>query len=146
MAKLIISRKNEFMNWASEYKIYLNGQKIKTISSGETIEIDVPEGTSIIKAKINWLSGSHDLPVSFRNEDLKVISISGLKLPNIIVGLMSLLTILMIVFRIQIKTDFPFLKLPIAIIASFFIIASLYYLTLGRNKYIEIKENPKQTE
>ena len=145
MAKLIISRKSIFMNWAYEYKIYLNGQKLRTISSGETIEIDIPEGTSIINAKIYWM-GSQDLPISVSNEEPKFVSISGFKPANIIMGLMSLLTLLILTFGHQLKTDFPFLKLPVMIIASFFIIVSFYYMTIGRNKYIEIKENPKQTE
>ncbi len=145
MAKLIISRKSEFMNWASEYKIYLNGQKLRAISSGETIEIDIPEGTNIIKAKINWM-GSQDLPISVTNEESKFISISGFKLANIIMILMSLITLLILTFGQQAKTDFPFLKWPVMIIASFLFIASFYYLTIGRNKYLKIKEKPKQTE
>jgi hypothetical protein len=79
-------------------------------------------------------------------EESKFISISGFKLANIIMGLMSVLTLLLLTFGQQVKTNFPFLKLPVMIIASFFIIASFYYLTIGRNKYIEIKENPNQKE
>ena len=145
MAKLIISRKSEFMNWASEYEIYLNKQKLGKISSGETIELDIPEGTSIIKAKINWM-GSQDIPISVTNEESKFISISGFKHANIIMGLMSILTLLLLIFGQQIKIDFPFLKWPVIIIVSFLFIASFYNLTIGRNKYIKIKENPKQTE
>ncbi len=145
MAKLIISRKREFMNWSSEYKIFLNGQEFGAISNGEKIEIDIPEGTSIIKAKINWM-GSPDLPISVNNDESKFVSISGAKQVNIVIELMSLITLLIIIFRQQMRIDFPFLKLPVAIIASCFIIASFYYMTIGRNKYIKIKENPKQTE
>ena len=141
MAKLIISRKREFVNWSSEYKIFLNGQEFGAISNGEKIEIDIPEGTSIIKAKINWM-GSPDLPISVNNDESKFVSISVVKQVNIVFGLMSLITLLIIIFRQQMRIDFPFLKLPVAIISSCFIIASCYYMTIGRNKYIKIKENP----
>ena len=141
MAKLVISRKSQFINRANEFKIYLNGQELGVISSGETIELDIPEGKSIIKAKINWM-GSQDLPISVKNDESKFISISGTNQPNIFMGLMSLMTLLILTIGRQMKADFPFLKVPVLIITSFFLIASCYYLTFGRNKYIKIKENP----
>jgi hypothetical protein len=143
MAKLIISRKNELMNWARAYKIFLNGKQINSISSGETLEIEIPEGSNTVKVKINWL-GSQNLTLTVNKaEELKYVSISGLKILHIIFRLMSLITLVIIIFRQLLKTNFPFLVLPIKIFALLLILAWLYYMTIGKNKCIILKAETK---
>ena len=145
MAKLIISRKKEFSNRAAGYKVYLDKQEISTIASGETKEIDIPDGTHNLYVKINWY-GSQKLPVTVCNGETKIVSISGNKFPRIIMLVMSLMTLLIILFRESLKTNYSFLRIPVLVITSFLILAWLYYLTIGRNEYIGIKEVIGQTE
>ena len=144
MAKLIINRSNEIYYLTREYRIYLNGQKTETISSGESKELDIPEGTHNLYAKIDWC-GSQNLSINISNGETKTVFISADKLIIIIRRLTGLITLLLIIFREYIKNHF-FLKFPLIIIASLLIITSLYYLTIGRKKYLEIKENTKLTE
>jgi len=144
MAKLIITRKKEFFNWATGYKVYLNKRETETIASNETKEIDIPEGTHNLYVKISWF-GSRNLPITLGSGETKKISISGNKFPNIIMIVMSLMTLLSILFREFIRNHI-FLKSSVIIIMVITIVGWIYYMTIGRNKYIEVKENLERTE
>lgn len=144
MAKLIITRKKEFSNRAAGYKVYLNKQETETIASDETKEIEIPEGTHTLYVKINWY-GSRNLPITVGKGETKIVSISGNKFPNIVMLVMSLMTLFSILFREFIK-DHIFLKSSVIIIMVITLVGMIYYLTIGRNKYIEIKENSERTE
>ena len=144
MAKLIITRKKEFSNRAAGYKVYLNKQEIETIASGETKEIDIPEGTHNLYVKINWY-GSRNLPMILGNGETKIVSISGNKYSSINMIILSLMILSTILFREFIRNHI-FLKYSAILIIVIALVIVTYYLTIGRNKYIEIKENPEQTE
>ena len=144
MSKLIINRSNEIYYLTREYRIYLDGQKIETLSSGESKELDIPEGIHNLCAKIDWC-GSQNLSINIINGETKTVLISADKLIIIVRRLTGLITLFLIIFREYIRNHF-FLKFPLIIIASFLIIVSLYYVTIGRKKYLEIKEISKQTE
>lgn len=139
MAKLIISRKKEFSNWAAGYKVYLNKQEIETIASGETKEIDIPVGTNSLYVKINRYR-SRNLPIIIGIDDTKRVSISGNKLPSINMIILSLMILSTILFREFIRNHI-FLKFSAIIIIVLALFTMFYYVTIGRSKYIEIKEN-----
>ena len=139
MNKLIISRKKEFFHSAKGFKIFLNNQEIDTIASDETKVIEIPEGTSNLYAKRNWYR-SRNLPITVSSGETKRVSISGNMFHRIIMLLMSIMTLLIILFKESLKTNYSFLKFPVIIITSFLLLAWLYHLTIGRNRYIVIKE------
>lgn len=141
MAKLIITRKSKYFNWSRDYKIFLNGKKIGTISDGETEEFIVPEGTGILKAKIDWC-GSPELKINISNEETKTISLSGFKFGRTLTGLMCLVILLSSEFI----SNHSFLKYSYMILSVIVALIMLYSLTFGRNKYIAIKEDPSQAE
>ena len=144
MAKLIITRNCKFFDWSRDYKIFLNGEKIGTISDGETEEFNVPEGTGILKAKIGW-RGSPELKITISNEETKTISLSGFKYERILSILMSVVIVTSILFRDFISKHF-LLKYLTLIFLGMILLAVMYHLTFGRNKYIAIKEDPCQAE
>lgn len=144
MAKLIIKRRSEFMNWSRDFIIYINGQKAGTIASGETEEFDIPDGENILKAKIGWY-GSQDFQISVNKDETKNVLITGFKHGSIMTIFICIMILLLILFREFIRNHF-FLKLPVFIFSVIAMFVIIYYLTIGRNKFLEIKENLERTE
>lgn len=144
MAKLIITRKSEFINSLRDYNIFLNDEIIGSISSGETKEFMIPEGTNILKATDNWY-GSKKLEINVSNEEAKTVSISGLWPARIMMFFISFIIVVPILFRDFIRSH-EFLKYTFIVLSIIVLLAIIYYLTIGRNNYLEIKENPTQTE
>ena len=142
MAKLIITRSSEFNNMTRKFRIYLNGKKIGTILSGKTEEFDIPDGKHNLCAKIDWC-GSQDFPITIRNDETKAITVSGFKHRGVLVIITPFVIIFLILFRDFIKSN-SYLKFPIIILASYVVLVLTYYLTIGRKKYLEIKENVEQ--
>lgn len=138
MAKLIITRKNEFINSLKDYSIFFNGEEIGSISSGETKEFIVPEGTNILKAKNDWY-GSKELEINVSNDEARSVSISGLLPARIMIFFISFIIATPLLFREFIRNHvilrYTFIALSIAVL-----FAIIYYLTIGRNNYLEIKE------
>jgi hypothetical protein len=144
MAKLIITRKKEYFNWATGYTVYLNKQEIATIASNEIKEIEIPEGTHTIFVKINWC-GSQNLPITVGDGNTKTVSISANKFPGIIMINMSLMILTSILFREFIR-NYIFLKFSVITIMGIALVGMFYYLTTGRNTYIKIMDDSERLE
>ncbi|UMB55112.1 hypothetical protein MKD41_06450 [Lutibacter sp. A64] len=143
MAKLIIIRNNEWNNMARNYGIYLDGKKIGTIANGETKEFDVTAGTHKINGKIDWCK-SPTKNINFLENKSMEIEIAGFKYGNIIMpvalGVMSLFFLIKYVFKIEANS--------FILLAGIGFLFPLYYITIGRNKYLTIHEkdnNPFST-
>ena len=144
MARLIITRKSEFVNALRDYRIYLNGKEIGTISNGETEEFVIPEGTNTLIAKIDWC-GSQELKINVSNEETKSLSISGFRPGLFFLFFISFTIVIPILFREFIRFHY-FLKYLFLLLSIIGLVAVIYYLTIGRNKYLEIKEIPTKKE
>ena len=135
MAKLIITRNNEWNNMARNYGIYLDGKKIGTIANGETKEFNVEEGAHKINGKIDWCK-SPTIEITFTENKTTEIEIAGFKYGNIIIpvalGIMSLFFLIKYVFNIDSNS--------FILLAGIGFLYPLYYITLGRNKYLAIHE------
>jgi hypothetical protein len=129
MAKIKITRTSEWSNYSRKIGIYLDGQKIGIISNGETKDFDVPPGQHSLKAKIDWC-GSKDFIFTANENDTTMIKIGGFKYANYLLPILGGLSIACIVFKILL---FALIMIPVLIIIS-------YYLTIGRDRYLIIKE------
>ena len=136
MAKIKIKRTNELNNRARQIGVYLDNCKIGTILNGETKEFDVPSGQHTVRAKIDWC-GSRNLTCQISEDEIKTVTISSFKYGNYLMtgfaGLAALYFILKIVFNIQ------FFRIYLFIIMLLWLLIT-YYLTVGRNSYLQIKE------
>ena len=139
MATLKITRRREFINLVRNFRIYLNGQKLGTISSGETVEYDIPDGTHDLCSKIDWC-GSQNFQITLKDTETKCLTISGAKYGNLFMIITLLLfPLLSLLFRTM-KLEYRLLVfLP-------YFLGILYILTIGRNNYLVIEESPKHTE
>jgi len=139
MAKLIITRKSEFFNWARDYRICLNGEEIGKIASGKTKEFDIPEGTNTLKAKIDWC-GSQDFRISVNKDETRNILIKGFPRGSLMMILMTCICFFPLLVSEFIK-DHLYLKFSLITFSVAVLLYLGYYLTVGRNRYLEISEN-----
>jgi hypothetical protein len=54
MNSLTLTRGFEYVNYTRKYKVFINGAKVKEISSGETWHIPLDPGKHTICLKIDW--------------------------------------------------------------------------------------------
>ena len=125
MAKLIIKRTSEWNNRMRNIGIYLDGEKIGVIENGQVIEFEVEPGQHKLKTKIDWCG----------SETLK-FELSGFKLGKWLMPIALVISINYFVLGEQLNIDpmiFLLLILPI-------ILYLIYHWTLGRNKYLRLRE------
>ncbi len=137
MAKIKIKRTNEWNNRARQIGVYLDNNKIGTILNGETKEFDVPSGKHTVRAKIDWC-GSKDLTCQINENEIKTVTISSFRYGNYLMPGFAGLMILY--FILKMFVDSQFTNILLVIIAPILLLVA-YYLTIGRNSYLQIKEN-----
>lgn len=138
MTKVRIKRTNTWMNRARRVDVCIDGEKIGTLSNNETKDFTIAPGQHQLKAKINWC-GSKDYSFDMRENKVEAFKIDSFKNSKhlLIVGCNALAIFLLLKFALQINNDilngFGFG------IALGGVLVLVYYLTLGRNAYLEIK-------
>lgn len=135
MARIIISRKKEWTNRARKFGVYIDGEKKDTIMNGEIKDLEVTPGKHTLMFKVDWCS-SPELEIDVKEEKSKTVEVAGFKANK---WLMILLYIILGVYFIS---EFVFHKdmksIMYLVFPIFFVY--LYYLTLGRKKYLVIEE------
>lgn len=133
MATIRIQRKSEYINKARKYQLYIDHAKAGKIEDGETIDFTVSPGLHTVTAKIDWCS-SRDLLVTLHENETKTIMVSGFKYSNWLMPLSGGLIALHFILKMTLQIDYVVLAgLP-------FFIVLIYYVTIGRKKYLRIEE------
>lgn len=133
MATITIERSNEFTNRMREFIILIDGVQAGTIANGTTKAFTVPPGQHRLVAKIDWCS-SPELLIDVKADDNSNVKVSGFKYANWLIGFGAV--ILAIHFILQETMQIYY---GIFFLAPLFFML-LYYLTLGRNKYLTLTE------
>ena len=135
MTKLIITRTSEWNNKARKFGLYLNDKKIGTIEDGEKKEFEIEPGIYKINGKIDWCK-SPKIEFDITENESKEIEISGFKYGNIImpIGLGIVLFFFLIKLIFKIESNF------LIILGGIGFLYPLYYITIGKNKYLSIRE------
>ena len=135
MTKLIITRTSEWNNKAREFGIYLNDKKIGVIDDGEKKEFEIEPGVYKVNGKIDWCK-SPKIEFNIKDNESKEIEISGFKYGNIImpIGLGIVLFFFLIKLIFKIESNF------LIILGGIGFLYPLYYITIGKNKYLSIRE------
>ncbi len=137
MAKIKIKRTNEWNNRARQIGVYLDNQKIGTILNGETKEFDIPSGQHTVRAKIDWC-GSKNITIQTNENEIKTVTISGFKYGNYLMPGFAGLMVLYFILKKFVDSQFTDILLVITIPILLLVI---YYLTIGRSSYLQIKES-----
>jgi len=135
MAKLIIKRTSEWNNRLRDIEIYLEEEKIGVIGNGEVKVFEIESGEHNLKSKIDWC-GSETLTFNLNHNETKTIELSGFKLGKFMLPIALIIGAIYFIFGKQLNDS------PMALIVAFFpvVLYLVYYLTLGRNKYLRLKE------
>ena len=133
MAKLIIKRANEYGNAARKYGLYIDDQKAGTISNNNTESYDLAAGTHTLYAKIDWCY-SQVLSVTVSEGETKYVRLSGIPYSNLIILTYLIIVVLSVLLAYYTDIDIILFTVPT------FPLITLYYLTLGRRRYLTLKE------
>jgi len=133
MAKLIIKRANEYGNAARKYGVYIDDQKAGTISNNDTESYDLAAGSHTVYAKIDWCY-SQVLTVTISEGETKYVRLSGIPHANLVILIYIIIVALSVLLAYYTDIDIILFTVPT------FPLITLYYLTLGRRKYLTLKE------
>lgn len=134
MATIKIRRSSEYINKMRTIKILVDGKEIGSIADGETKEFTTPEGQHKIEAKIDWC-GSPELSFNIKDTEIKYLTVSGYKNSTLIISAALILSVIHFVLFFGFNINYTaFLFAPL-------LLMMLYYVTLGRKKYLSLNEN-----
>jgi hypothetical protein len=132
MATIKIRRTNDYINVMRDYRLFIDNQKIGTISNGQTKDFDIPAGRHSLIAKIDWCS-SQELFFEINNNETKIILVGALKHSKWSMPLIGIILTLSILLPLG---QYSYYKLILILPAFIYI---LYTLTLGRKNYLTLK-------
>lgn len=133
MATIRLKRTSEYNNRMRDYKIFIDRQQVGTIANGETKDFPTTVGQHIVTAKVDWCS-SPDISVDINDNQTKNLKVGGFKYGQILmpVGL----GLIVLHFILSKFADFDY---TIFLVAPLFLLM-VYYLTIGRKKYLTLEE------
>ena len=135
MAKIIVRRNSEMNNRFREIGLYIDGEKVGTINDGETREYEVSDANHEVYARIDWC-GSQKLKLDTTKGELTTLNLSGFKfgkwLMPILLSLLALVIVLSYFFNVPLIYIFW--------IPALTILYPMYYITVGRNRYLLLKK------
>lgn len=135
MPTLTIHRVSQWANRFRGINLYANGEKLGVIADGNTLNFELTEGTHTIQARIDWCS-SPEVEVELKKGKVQTLQLSGLK-TNRWGNILAAVLLAGVFFVPEIEAHTPLVIGVIAILAS----PMLYYLTLGRKKYLKLKKD-----
>lgn len=134
MATIKINRNVELTNKFRSFKIVIDGNVVGKINEGETKSFEVTDGFHKIYAKIDWCR-SPIVDLNFSQNETKEITIAGYKHSKWLVPLSLIILAVYYLITLQFLNS-----IPVALfIVSLIVIPQIYYITFGKNKYLQIK-------
>ena len=133
MATIRLKRRSEYNNRMRDYKIFIDGQQVGTIANGESKDFPTTVGQHIVRAKVDWCS-SPDISVIVNDNQTKNLKVGGFRNGQFLMPIS-----LGLIFLHFTLTKFAEIDYIIYLIAPLFILL-VYYLTIGRNKYLTLAE------
>jgi hypothetical protein len=138
MPKLIIHRKKDWLpvGYTNTFEVLLDGNRIGYLSGGETAEFDVLPGTHSLRVKFGEM-GSKNFDFNIFNQETRQFSVSSFRNITSIIFIMVIIMVLAgnRIFKYHINNNLPFY------LAAFFILLYIYFRTIGKNRYIFLKED-----
>lgn len=133
MPKLIIQRESEANNKARKISIYIDEKNVGTLANGETRAYDVEVGPHEVFAKIDWC-GSQKVTIDITESPEHALKLSGFK--NGTWAGLGIIGLILIYFigKFGFNENLNFL-LALAGIAFMY---PLYFVTIGRNRYLKL--------
>lgn len=141
MSKIILNRKSEWVNRARGYKVLIDGEEKGAIKNGNSDEFMVPAGSHTVECKLSWCK-SNIYNITVTEGEVKYLHVkSGMRYYT---PVYVLLMIFILSPFITNKTEFGITPWYETLRAALLILIALYfvyYLTLGRHKYLVLEED-----
>jgi hypothetical protein len=134
MAILRIIRSSEWANMKRDISIYINGQKLGTISNGQTKDFHINGGQYILYAQIDRAT-SNSVTIYIDEHGIKVFKLKGFKYANRFLAL----TLVLFILGLILSTAFD-INVLIWIAAPILLLNVLYYTTIRRGRYLNLEE------
>ncbi len=135
MASIIINRSSEFHNKLRNIDILVDGVKVDDVADGETKGIELSEGTHIIHCKLDWCE-SPKIDINIPNLENIEFNLSGFKVNKKITWAIIFLSLFLLIPE-SVSHINPFYIAPFVI--GYFIYR-MYYISLGRKKYLRLEK------
>ncbi|MES2774042.1 MAG: hypothetical protein V4722_07645 [Bacteroidota bacterium] len=140
-AKIVLSRKNDFMNRTRLFRVLIDGKEVGRIANGKAETFELEAGNHTIECRIDWCS-SRAYEVTTTNNSIDYLQVkSGMKyFMMLYVILLCWLASGIIVKnkRVLLGAAFPWVQWVIVIIPIAYL---FYYLTLGKKQYLVINKD-----
>ncbi len=139
--RIVLERKSEWRNRMRGYKVVINGtEQEKKIMNGDSEEYTVPAGANTIGCKVDWCS-SNTLDVNVSAGETVYLKVgSGMKYFWAAYVLLLVMLFGRSFFRQQLPESYRYVAIGAAVLVICYF---LYYITLGRNKYLLLQEDSK---
>lgn len=134
MARLIVKRKSQWLNRLRSIGLYLDNQKIGAIANGAMEEFRVEPGQHTLSAKIDWC-GSNKHTFTIADNETYTVAVEPYKYANILLVIELAILVIHLIARSVYRIDYI-----IWLIIPFFLV-SIYYVTLGYNRYLVVRED-----
>jgi hypothetical protein len=138
MAIIKIQRTSDYINAVRNYRLFIDGKKIGTLSNGQRKEFEIPPGQHTLVAKIDWCS-SPNLSIVINETDSKTYIVGSIKYWKWFLPLVLMICTLTLILP---HAPYSYYKLFLLLPIFLFLI---YYLTFGRKKYLTLQEKSNLT-
>ena len=133
MTTIKIHRSNDYINLLRDYRLYIDGQIVGTISNGQTKDFEITQGRHTLISKIDWCS-SPEVSFEINDHDSKKFLVGNFKYARLLIPYVTVIFALS--FLLAFKSHFYF---GLIFLFQGFIYL-LYFITLGRKNYLTLKE------
>lgn len=133
MPILRIKRTYDFTDSRKDYEIYIDGNMIGTIGTGETRQFEISEGEHFLNSKLNWVK-SHSFSFGIKNKETKTFMVGRSKMVKLIINIFMIIAVLSFILTFFKIFNFAvYLNIPV-------ILFLFYYYTFGRYKFLSFYE------
>ena len=131
-------RPDSWISRATINNIYIDGEKVGTISVGETIHFDVISGKHTVTAKNEYAGGSRLIEVEVGKDENKTLQLSPIKYLHLIHTFFPVIAAIFSALTINIfYVDIKGLYLMIVLLLLYL----FFYFTFGRSMLWKIEED-----
>ena len=135
MPRIIITRNSEWANKWKDFDVFLNHDYLATIKDRETLTFDLPAGNYDLNAKMDWC-GSQRFQFELSENEERYFEVTGFIFSKYLLPLaFSCFIIFWVLYFL-----FDYQSLPLAFILMAFLGYILYFMSIGRNQFLQIKE------
>ncbi|MCM4158164.1 hypothetical protein [Gramella sp. AN32] len=135
MPRIIINRNSEWANKWKNFDLFLNDEHLSVIEDKETLTFNLPKGSYILRAKMDWCSSQSYYFELQENQD-RYFEVTGFIFSKYLLPL----AFGCFVFFWVIYFLYDFHSISLAFILMAFMGYILYFMSIGRNQFLQIKE------